>query len=113
MWVTSAAKVVVPGILDFLQVSIHNGLGLPNLQSRKTRMVGQNHLRGKPKLCFAIRVRNMDMDARLLPRKKEETKLTVANNGWGHAVTVTNLLFSRQTSELTGGRGFIAPVRVE
>ena len=45
-------------------------------------------------------VRNMHMNARLLPRKKEKTKLTVANNGGCHAVTVTNLFASKRLTQL-------------
>jgi hypothetical protein len=47
-------------------------------------------------------VRNMDMNARLLPRKKEETKLAVTNNSKCHAVTVTNLSSGRLKFELSG-----------
>ena len=68
MWVTSAAKVVVPG----------------------------------------MSVRNMHMNARLLPRKKEETKLPVANNGGCHAITVTKLFAIKRLTqfEMTFGDTF-------
>ena len=52
--VTSAAKVVVPGILDLLQVCIHNGLRLPKLRLGKTSVVGQSHLWCQPELRFTV-----------------------------------------------------------
>jgi hypothetical protein len=68
-------------------------------------MVGQSHLRRKPELGFAINVRNMHMNTRLFTRKEEETKLTVANNGWCHAATLTNFLSSRLTISVYLPRG--------
>ena len=52
----------------------------------------------------------MHMNACLLPRKKEETKLTVTNNGRCHVVTVTNLSFSRPRLKLSGGRTDTSPL---
>ena len=96
MWVTSAAKVVVPGILNLLEVRRHNGLRLANLHSGKARMVGQNHLRCQPELGLTVSMCNMNMDTRLLTRKEKEVKRTVTNNGGCHAGTLTNF----QTSKL-------------
>lgn len=42
----------------------------------------------------------MHMNTRLFTRKEEETKLTVANNGWCHGGTLTNFLSSRLALEL-------------
>ena len=68
----------------------HNGLRLPNLCGRKTSMVSQRYLRSQPKLGLAIWMRNMHVNARLFPREKEKTKLTVSNNGGCHVITLTN-----------------------
>ena len=82
-------------------MGIYNCVRLPNLRSRKTCIVGYNHLRRKPKLRFAVSVRNVYMNASLLPRKKEETKLPVSNDSRRHGGTVTNLLPSRLTLKVT------------
>ena len=89
---------------------IHNCVRLPKLRSRKTGMVGESHLWRQPKLRFPVRVRDMDMNTRLLPRKKEETKLAVTNNSRCHAVTVTNLSSIRVTLALNvTGRQYANP----
>ncbi len=44
----------------------------------------------------------MHMNTRLFTRKEEETKLTVANNGWCHVGTLTNFLSSGLTSFVSG-----------
>ena len=80
---------VIPGILDILKVRVHDCLGLTNLSCRKTGMVRQRYLRRKPELGLAVCMRNVHVNAGLFSRKKEETKLPVANNGWCHIRTVS------------------------
>ncbi len=46
----------------------------------------------------------MHVNACLLPGKKEEAKLTVANNGRSHLATVIKLFSSGPTLALTGDR---------
>jgi len=48
------------------------------------------------------------MNARLFTRKEEETKLTVANNGWCHVDTLPNFLSSKLNVKMTGTQHFAA-----
>ena len=82
--VTSAAKVIVPGIFNFLTVRFYHCLGITELTPRKTGVIDECDSWGKPEFRFAVRVGNMNMDARFLAGKEKQTELTIANNRGSH-----------------------------
>ena len=44
----------------------------------------------EPELSLAIRMSNVDMDARLLPGEKEQAKRSVTDNCRGHGLTLSD-----------------------
>ena len=54
MLVTSATKVAVPGIFNFLQVLDNDGLCLSRLSLTQSDVVGKFNSRSQPELGFAI-----------------------------------------------------------
>ena len=54
MLVTSATKVAVPGIFNFLQVLDNDGLCLSHLSLTQSDVVGKFNSRSQPELGFAI-----------------------------------------------------------
>ena len=67
---------------------LDNHLRFTALLDRQARRVRQANLRREPELCFSIRVRNVDMDARFFTGEEKESELSVANNCGCHEATV-------------------------
>ena len=90
---TSATEVVVPCIFDFLNVSLNNYLRFSLLLRRQTGLRSQSNMWRQPKLGFAVRMRNMHMDALLFTGEEEQPKLSITHNGGGHIATVAECSF--------------------
>ena len=61
MWVTSAAKVTVPGIFDLLNVRFDYGPRLPQLHLREANVNRQLYRRRQPEFRLPVRVCDMNM----------------------------------------------------
>ena len=90
MFVTSAAKVTVPGIFDLSEVRDDDGLRLPNLGLGKPDVDGQVYVRGEPELGLAVGMRHVYVDTRLLAGEEEQSELPVADDGRCHGRTVAD-----------------------
>ena len=83
-------KVTVPCILDLLDVSFNDCLSLADLYARQTYVLSQVYRWHKPELCFAFRVRHVDVNPRLLAGEEEQSELAVAEDGGRHMRTVAD-----------------------
>jgi len=90
MFVTSAAKVTVPGIFDLSEVRDDDGLRLPNLGLGQPDVDGQVYVRGEPELGLAVGMRHVYVDTRLLAGEEEQSELPVADDGGCHGRTVAD-----------------------
>src|SRR5437870_2587011 len=80
MWVTSAAEVLVPGIVDLLKMPIDDPLGVSELACRQAGLRRQFDSRREPEFRLAVGMRHVHMHSRLFARKEEEPIRTVADN---------------------------------
>ena len=71
MFVTSASKVLVPGILNLLDVLAHDCLRLSYLSLTQADVVSKFDLRRQPKFGFAVWVRDMYVYPCFFSRKEE------------------------------------------
>jgi hypothetical protein len=96
--VTSAAKVAMPGILNLPNMGFNDGLRLTNLHILKPDIHCQVYRGSQPEFRFAIRVRNVDMDAGLLAREEKPSELAVTNDCWRHLYTMPRWCLSSVAS---------------
>ena len=73
---------------NLLNMCLDNHLRVIALSGRQTCMVRQANLRREPELGLAIRVRNVDMDARFFAGEEKESELSVSYNCGCHRATV-------------------------
>jgi hypothetical protein len=66
--------------LDLLDVSFDHCLRLPHLDARQTDVLGQVYGWREPDLRFALWMRNMDVNPRLLTGEEEQSELPVADD---------------------------------
>ena len=92
MLVTSTAEVMVPGLLDLLDVFGDDRLRRCDLARRQTGGCRDMNGRGEPELRFTVRVRDMDVDAGLLPGEEKQAEGAISNDCWHHVKTLPEAL---------------------
>ena len=66
-------------------MSFNDGLSLSDLEARQADVFSQMVGWREPELRFTLRVRYMDMNPWLFPRKEEQPDLTVADDCGSHS----------------------------
>ena len=84
MFVTSAPEVVVPGILNLLDMITHDCLRLPHLSLAQSDVDGKLDLRRQPEFGFTVRMRNVHVYSCFFSREEEQSELSVPYDGWCH-----------------------------
>ncbi len=69
-------------------MGFNDRLGLAQLLLVQSPRGCEPNLGSKPIIRFAVGMGDVDMNARLFPREKEEPELTLTKNGWCHADTL-------------------------
>ena len=78
--VTSTAKVSVPSICDFLQLSFNGAAGIPDLNRSQSNLGRELDLGFDPELRFSVQVGHMNMRPALFTGKEKHTEGAVTKN---------------------------------
>jgi len=80
--VTSAAKVVVPGIGDCCAVAVDDGFDFVETGLPKSDISGQTHVWFDPELGLSFWMADMNMRAGFFSRKEEQSVLALSKDCW-------------------------------
>ena len=82
MLVTSATKVVVPGIGDCCAVAVDDGLDFVETVLAKPNISGQSHFWFNPELGLSFWMADVNMRAGFFSRKEEQSVLALVKDCW-------------------------------
>lgn len=86
----SAAEVVLPGNLNLRDMCLNDGLGVGDLLWREASRSFQMDNRREPEFGLSVRVRHVNVDARLFPGEEEKPEGAIANDCGCHVQTLAD-----------------------
>ena len=79
---TSAAKVVVPGIGNCLTIAVNDGFDFVEMGLAKPDVSGQTHVWFNPELRFAFWMAAVNMRTGFFSRKEEQSVFALSKDCW-------------------------------